>query len=156
MAVATWTCGAGPGGSDVLESGVWCSSGNIAVNSPCPGPTQIIYAPNSTFVSASGAITFGANGGITLSAFPGAPNRIIAISGGIVTPTIFMGAANPYVVDGSFYAPAGQIMNTGGGATINTFNGKMVANEIFFALSAGSTWNFSGGGPGGSGWSLYQ
>ncbi len=48
-------------------------------------------------------------------------------------------------------------MNTGGGVSINTFTGRMVAREIFFGLSAGSTWNFSGGGPsGGSGWSLYQ
>ena len=154
---ATWTCGAGPGGSDILQSGVYCSSGNIAVNSPCPGPTQAIFAPNSTFVSAAGAITFGANGPITLGNFPGAPSGLIAISGGIVTPTIFMGAANPYTINGSFYAPLGQLMNTGGGAAINAFNGKMVAREIFFGLSAGSTWNFANGGPsGGSGWSLYQ
>jgi len=154
ISVGDWNCGAGPGGSDVLAPGVYCSLTNIAVNSPCAA--QIISAPNSTFVSATGAITFGANGAITLGPFPGAPSGIIAISGGITTPTIFMGAANPYTVNGSFYAPLGQVMNTGGGAAINTFTGKMVAKEIFFGLSAGSTWNFSGGGPGGSNWSLYQ
>lgn len=154
MGGVIWGCGAGPGGSDVLPNGVYCSLGNIAVNSPCPA--QVIFAPNSTFVSATGAINFGANGAITLGPFPGAPSGLIAISGGIVTPTIFMGAANPYTVNGSFYAPLGQVMNTGGGAAINTFTGKMVAKEIFFGLSAGSTWNFSGGGPGGSNWSLYQ
>jgi hypothetical protein len=154
MVSAIWNCGAGPGGSDVLQDGVYCSLTNIAVTTPCPA--QRIFAPNSTFVSATGAITFTANNGITLGAFPGAPAGIVAISGGIVTPTIFMGSANPYTVTGSFYAPLGQIMNVGGGTSINTFAGKLVAREIFFALSAGSTWNFSGGGPGGSDWSLYQ
>ena len=97
------------------------------------------------------------NGAITLGSFPGAPSGIIAISGGIVTPTIFMGSANPFTITGTFYAPAGQIMDTGGGVSVNTFTGSMVGSEIFFGLSAGSTWNFSSGGAsGGSGWSLYQ
>jgi Flp pilus assembly protein TadG len=156
MSGATWSCGTGPGGSDVLESGVYCSLNNLAVTTPCPN--QKIYAPDSTFVSATGAITFTANNGVTLGYFPGAPGNIVAITGSSAGgPVIFMGSADPYTVTGTFYAPNGQLMNTGGGALPNTFNGRMVAKEIFFGLSAGSVWNFAGGGgPSLSSWSLYR
>jgi Flp pilus assembly protein TadG len=155
MVLANWFCGTGPGGADVLEAGVYCSLGNIAVTTSCAN--QMIFAPNTTFVSATGAITFTANNGVTLSNFPGAPGNIVAISGGSGGgPVIFMGSANPYTVTGTFYAPNGQLMNTGGGPLPSTFNGRMVAKEIFFGLSAGSVWNFTGGGPSLGTWKLFQ
>ena len=107
-------------------------------------------------MSATGNITFGAVNSITLGNYPGVPGSIIAITMSAGAPAIHMGSANAYTVTGSMYAPLGQIMSNGGGTGVNTFNGKIVGREIFMALSAGSTWNFSGGGPSGGTWSLYQ
>ena len=52
-----WVCGGGPGGEDLSPPGVYCSFDGFSVNSPCPA--QAIYAANVTWVSATGAITFG-------------------------------------------------------------------------------------------------
>jgi hypothetical protein len=154
MVGVVWGCGAGPGGSDVLPSGVYCSAGNFNIASTCIA--QNIYAPDSTFVSAGGAITFGSNNGITLGKYPGAPGNIIAMTMGV--GGINMGTANAYTVDGVIYAPFGLINGGGGGTapTINNFNGALVANQINLGLSAGAIWNFNGGGAISGGWRLYQ
>ena len=72
------------------------------------------------------------------------------------TPAIHLGSALRFTITGAVYAPFGQIMANGGGTGPNVFNGRLVGNTIFMAVSAGGTWNFSGGGPSGSSWSLYQ
>jgi hypothetical protein len=149
-----WNCGAGPGGEDVVPSGVYCSLDGFAVNTGCPG--QRIYAPDSTWVSATGAITFGGNNGITLGNFPGVPGNVTVITMNAGTPAIHLGSALKFTITGAVYAPLGQIMANGGGTGPNVFNGRLVGHTIFMAVSAGGTWNFTGGGPSGSSWSLYQ
>lgn len=154
VVIPAMACGAGPGGEDVLPSGVYCALDNISVTTGCPG--QRIYAPDSTFVSATGQIQFGGNNGLTLGNYPGVPGNIIAITMNAGAPAIHLGSAAKFTVTGSIYAPLGQIMANGGGTGPNLFNGKLVGNTIYMGVSAGGTWNFSGGGPSGSAWSLYQ
>jgi hypothetical protein len=158
--IGLWTCGAGPGGSDTLQAGVYCSSGNINVSSPCG--TMNVNAPDSTFISNGGTITFGANNGIRLGFNPKlAATKIIALAtgpgAGCGMPAMNVGFANAWTVNGVIYAPNGCINGGGGGTAINTFNGQLVGNRINLAMNPGSTWNFiGGGGPSGSGWHLFK
>ena len=101
-------------------------------------------------------ITFGGNNGLTLGNYPGVPGNIIVITMSAGTPAIHLGSAAKFTVTGAIYAPLGQIMANGGGTGPNLFNGRLVGNTIYMGVSAGGTWNFSGGGPSGSSWSLYQ
>jgi hypothetical protein len=156
-----WTCGAGPGGSDTLEAGVYCSSGNINVASTCG--SQNINAPNSTFISAGGTIIFGANNGIRLGFNPKvAATKIIALAtgpgAGCGMPAMNIGFANAWTVNGVIYAPNGCINGGGGGVAVNNFTGQLVGNRINLAMNPGSTWNFigGGGGPMGTGWRVYR
>lgn len=156
-----WSCGTGPGGADVLMGGVWCSAGSINVTSPCGA--QKIFAPNSTFISATGTIGFGANNGITLGFNPGVgATKIIALAGGPGAgcggPALNMGTAAQFTINGVLYAPNGCLSGGGGGVSVNTFTGQYVANRINLAMNPGSTWNFigTGGGPSTSNWHVYQ
>jgi len=158
--MALWSCGTGPGGSDVLTSNVYCSQGNINVADPCIGAR--IFAPNSTFISNGGTIMFGANNGMTLGFHPAmAANQIVAIAtgpgAGCGMPAMNIGFANQFSVTGIMYAPNGCLNGGGGGTAVNTFTGQLVANRINLAMNPGSTWNFiGGGGPSGSGWHLFK
>jgi len=161
MVGVVWGCGAGPGGSDVLPAGVYCSAGNITVASSCIN--QKIYAPDSTFISNGGTIMFGANNGITLRYNPSvAATKVIALAtglgGGCVLPAMNMGTANSFDITGVMYAPNGCLQGGGGGTAVNTFTGQFVADKINLSMNPGSTWNFigSGGGPAGSGWHVYR
>ena len=154
LVIPAMACGAGPGGEDVLPSGVYCSLDNISVTTGCPG--QRIYAPDSTFVSATGQVQFGGNNGLTLGNYPGVPGNVIVITMSAGAPAIHLGSAAKFTVTGAIYAPLGQIMANGGGTGPNLFNGRLVGNTIYMGVSAGGTWNFAGGGPSGSSWSLYQ
>jgi hypothetical protein len=143
------------GGCNSLPPGVYCSSADINVSPP--GPGMSICAPGVTFVSA-GAVIIGANNNITLSAAAGVPNNLIVFAGGSGGgPTINMGSAGTYTMTGSFYAPLGHI--NGGGGNVGGFQlaGSIVGYTIFLGMDPGGTWNITGGGgPSGSGWSLYQ
>ena len=84
------------------------------------------------------------------------PGNITVITMMAGSPAIHLGSASRFTVTGAVYAPLGEIMANGGGPGPNTFNGRLVGNTIFMAVSATGVWNFSGGGPSGSSWSLYQ
>ena len=149
-----WNCGAGPGGEDVVPSGVYCSLDNMSITSPCAA--QMIYAPDSTFVSATGQVQFGGNNPMTLGNYPGVPGNVVVITMNATSPAIHLGSANKFTVTGAVYAPLGEIMMNGGGLGPNVFNGRLVGDSIYMGVGAGGTWTFTGGGPSGSAWSLYQ
>jgi Flp pilus assembly protein TadG len=149
-----WSCGTGPGGEDVVPSGVYCSLDSMSITSPCPA--QRIYAPDSTWVSATGQVQFGGNNPMTLGNYPGVPGNVVVITMSAGTPAIHLGSANKFTVNGAVYAPLGEIMMNGGGTGPNLFNGRLVGDTIYMGVSALGTWTFTGGGPGGSAWSLYQ
>ena len=151
---AAWSIGTGPGGSDVLAPGVYCSGGDLNVSSP--GASMFIHAPNVTFI-ATGRVQLGANNGATLSPFPGSPGNILlyttnntSCSAGQAVNIGF----NNFTFNGSAYAPNGCIR--AGGKSMR-FNGSMVAAELYLAPDPFlPSWNMSGGAGGGPAWRMYQ
>jgi hypothetical protein len=151
---ANWSIGAGPGGSDTLAPGVYCSGGDMNVTSP--GISMFINAPNVTFV-ALGRVQLGANNGANLSPAPGSPGNILLYTSNNTScsagQAINIGFNN-FTFNGSVYAPNGCIR--AGGKNMR-FNGSLVANEIFLAPDPLlPSWNITGGGGGGPTWRMYQ
>jgi hypothetical protein len=147
-----------------LPAGVYCSGGDLAVSDPtlamftdaATQPPTVASGLNpalrgATFI-ATGRIAFGSNNGASFRAFPGSPNGIFAMATGTFTcasgtPSINLGNAATYTINGSMYAPTGCI--NAGGMNFTITNGQVVGSEVNLGLSAGGVWTISGGGGGG-------
>jgi hypothetical protein len=118
--------------------------------------SNVIYAPNVTFVSTVG-IQIGANNGATLSANPAAPSQIVVYSDGATGcgagQTLMVGFNN-FTITGSVYVPNGCVR--AGGKVLN-LTGSIVANEIALAPDPQVPgWTIGGGGGGGTTWRMHH
>lgn len=142
------------GTCDLITPGVYCSNANIAVN---PVFTTSFCPSNVTFISA-GTIQIGGNGAITLTAAPGVPKNILAFSaysGAGPAIQLANGIAGSFTLNGSIYAPNGQI-NLGTGTPGFTMTGSLVGDTVQIAMGPGQPWIFNSPGASGGTWSLYQ
>jgi len=166
--VWNWTPGAG---CDTPDDEIYCSMSNMNISPPGLGKT-ICPGTKATFISL-GQLTFGADNGINLlpSTRPtlnATAAKLVAVSfanAGAATcgtQDVFFGASKAFALgdathDAYVYAPGGCV-GAGGGALGFTSYGKIVAQNIDFQPTTGSSWvfNASGGGGGGGTWKLYK